>query len=54
MGADTGPIAIETRVGWVLSGPIESNVTEQSIIRFVISHTLRVDALAGPADVGEG
>ena len=41
----SGPIAIETRIGWVLSGPMESEVTNQSIVEFVNTHTLRVDTL---------
>ena len=39
----SGPTAIEIRVGWVLSGPIESDSTDQTIVGFVDTHILRVD-----------
>ena len=41
-----GPVAINTRLGWVLSGPVQmSDVTS---VNFTSSHTLRID---GSTDV---
>ena len=44
---DSGPTAVETRLGWVLSGPAEA-LREDTTINFVStcsSHMLRVDSL---------
>ena len=41
-----GPTAIETRLGWVLSGPVEGMAQEDTAINFVVTHSthsLRVD-----------
>ena len=38
-----GPIAIETRIGWVISRPIKSTVNDQLVANFVSTHALRVD-----------
>jgi hypothetical protein len=38
---EDGPIAVETKLGWVLSGPVP--IAEQSV-SLVTTHTLRVDA----------
>ena len=51
---ETGPIALDTRVGWVLSGPIENNATEQSIVGFINTHALQVHTLPESTDVNEG
>ena len=41
---NSGPVAIDTRLGWVLSGPTSSPAQEQPTSG-LITHTLRVDAL---------
>ena len=39
-----GPVAVSTRVGWVLSGPVENLPREKlSSIQFASTHVLRVD-----------
>ena len=44
----SGPVAINTRLGWVLSGPVQvGNVT---CVNFTSSHTLQID---GSTDVLE-
>lgn len=40
----SGPVAIDTRLGWVLSGPTTSPIKEQTSSGLV-THTLRVDGL---------
>ena len=40
----SGPVAINTRLGWVLSGPTTSPIKEQTSSGLV-THTLRVDGL---------
>ena len=40
----SGPVAIDTRLGWVLSGPTTSPIKEQTSAGLV-THTLRVDGL---------
>ena len=49
-----GPIAIETRLGWVLSGPVNGITCEQSVINFVSTHAFRVDSLPEPANPDAG
>ena len=44
-GAD-GPIAIETRLGWVLSCPVVGITCEQSVTNFVSTYSFMVDALS--------
>ena len=50
---DEGPIAIETRLGWVLSGPADGlqNPTMINFISAQTSHTLRVDPVAEPGNL---
>ena len=48
-GAD-GPIAIETRLGWVLSGPVDGITCEQSVTNFVSTYSFMVDTLSTPTD----
>ena len=43
----SGSVAINTRLGWVLSGPVPMNVTS---VNFTSSHTLQID---GSTDVLE-
>lgn len=50
----SGPTAIETRVGWVLSGPIESDSTDQITVGFVDIHILRVDTRSDQLETDEG
>lgn len=40
----SGPTAVETNFGWVLSGPEEGVAQEDTAINFTSTHTLRVDA----------
>lgn len=40
----SGPIAVHTRLGWILSGPVPSPETEQSSVSLITTHTLRVDS----------
>ena len=41
----SGPVAIDTRLGWVLSGPTSSPISEHTT-HGLVTHTLRVDAMA--------
>ena len=38
-----GPIAINTTLGWILSGPANFSVTQGLTVNLVTTHTLRVD-----------
>ena len=40
----SGPVAIHTRLGWTLSGPVPSTEMEQSSVSLITTHTLRVDS----------
>ena len=40
-----GPMAIETRLGWILSGPVDPQVTS-SVLSVCSSHTLKVEVCA--------
>ena len=40
---DNGPVAINTTLGWTLSGPTEAADQEESTVSFVHTHTLRVE-----------
>ena len=40
---DTGPVALETKIVWVLSGPVERQQTEESVVNLVKTHTLFID-----------
>ena len=40
----SGPIAIDTGLGWVLSGPVSLLAQEQAVAGLVVTHTLRVDS----------
>ena len=42
---ESGPVAIETKLGWVLSGPT-SAPTGEPVSSGLVTHTLRVDALS--------
>ena len=41
---DTGPIAVRTKLGWVLSGPTPLGSLEQTSVNVFTTHVLRVDA----------
>ena len=46
-GEQPGPVALLTRLGWVLSGPIDNYCEEvRSTTNFAATHVLRVDATA--------
>lgn len=40
----SGPIAIDTGIGWVLSGPVSLLTQEQAMAGLVVTHALRVDS----------
>ena len=40
---ESGPNAIHTSLGWILSGPVPSTETGRSSVSLVTTHTLRVD-----------
>ena len=40
----TGPIAVHTRLGWVLSGPAEEFLCQGTVVNLITTHTLVVDA----------
>ena len=42
---DSGPVAIRTKLGWVLSGPITSSEPDDASSTCLVTHTLRVDGL---------
>ena len=42
VGGPDGPVALNTRLGWVLSGPIQ--MSDVSSVNFASSHTLRIDS----------
>jgi hypothetical protein len=42
---DSGPIAIHTKLGWVLSGPIALSDSEQSSVNLITTHVLKADVL---------
>ncbi len=44
------PIAIHTRLGWVLSGPMSSLDRPHPSVNLVTTHTLRVEFV--PQDIG--
>ena len=48
---NSGPVTIETRIGWVLLGPIEDEVSDQSVVGFTNTHTFRVDTTSEHGDV---
>ncbi len=41
---ESGPVAIRTKLGWVLSGPVPATESQQSSTNFLTTHMLRVDA----------
>lgn len=43
-----GPVAVETRLGWVLSGPVEPCLQGQAETTLMTTHTLQVESLLGP------
>lgn len=47
MRGSGGPTAIQTRLGWVLSGPMEG-LSQTHAVNLVSTHTLRTDARAAP------
>ena len=53
----SGPTAVETKLGWVLSGPVEGVAPENAAINFVSSfstHSLRVDTLTEQESLERG
>ena len=42
---NSGPVAIHTRIGWVLSGPTSSTELERSAVNLNTTHVLRADTL---------
>ena len=53
----SGPTAVETRLGWVLSGPVEEAPPETMMINFVATHTthsLRVDTFTEQESLDAG
>ena len=50
----SGPAAVETRLEWVLSGPVEGVTQESIAINFISTHTLRVDAFTEQQSLEEG
>ena len=46
-----GPVAVHTKLGWVLSGPASSAELTQSATNLVTTHVLRIDAQ--PPELGE-
>jgi hypothetical protein len=50
----SGPAAVETKLGWVLSGPVEGIAQETTAINFVSTHSLRVDAFTEQQSLEEG
>ena len=41
----SGPVAIQTTLGWVLSGPAETTGQRKSTVSLVTTHTLRVEGI---------
>jgi len=39
-----GPVAVDTRLGWVLSGPVHGLLCAVSPVSLITTHTLLVDA----------
>jgi len=39
-----GPVAVNTRLGWVLSGPVHGLLCTASPVSLITTHTLLVDA----------
>ena len=53
----SGPTAVETRLGWVLSGPVEEALPETTAINFIATHTthtLRVDTFTEQESLDAG
>ena len=48
-----GPTAIETKRGWVLSGPVPRFPSVDTTVNFCSSHVLKVDAQSSVADSTE-
>ena len=40
---DNGPIAVHTKLGWVLSGPVEDFSVQGTLVNLVATHALSVD-----------
>ena len=49
----TGPIALDTKVGWILSGPAEGQNSEETITVHP-THTLRIDTLTESDQLEQG
>ena len=47
---EDGPVAIDTRLGWVLSGPVPRMKKPKSTTNLMITHTLHVATTAGETD----
>ena len=41
----SGPVAVNTRLGWVLSGPAEPDGQQDPTVSLMTTHTLQVSAL---------
>ena len=53
----SGPTAVETQLGWVLSGPVEEALPETTTINFIATHTthtLRVDTFTEQESLDAG
>ena len=44
MHKGNGPIAVHTKLGWVMSEPIEDVTVQDTLVNLVVSHALLVDA----------
>ena len=44
MRKGNGPIAVRTKIGWVLSGPVEDVPAQGTLVNLVATHALSVDA----------
>ena len=50
----SGPTAIETRLGWVLSGPVERLHMGDSSVNFIPTHSLRIDTFTEQESLDQG
>ena len=41
---ESGPVAIHTKLGWVLSGPVPSSGQDEPSVNLITSHTLHVSS----------
>ena len=40
-----GPVAVNTKLGWVLSGPVNSNIVDGNIVTVLTVHTLHIGTI---------